>query len=420
MAGLAAARILAEAGRSVLLLEANSRIGGRILTVREGDEAIELGAEFIHGRPPELWALLEEAGLETYEIAGPTMRFENGRLSATPAVASPEDESVPVLDQLEGYVGPDVSFAEYLDQQQVPDELRASAIGYVEGFNAADHRIIGVHSLGLQQTAEDEIEGDRLFCIRGGYGQLPQYLHDKFLAAGGELHLNTLVERVEWSNGQVQVSGSMAGQPVTHTARQALITLPLGVLQQRAVEFVPVPPPVLEARRLRMGNARRFTMLFRSKFWASPDHDTADNGDFSFLFSFGSVPPVWWTPLPQPSNTITGWIGGPRAELLANLTPAMLGEAACEVLGEIFSIEAEDIRAELIETYSRDWQRDGLSLGSYSYVPAGALDACSKMTLPVDRTLYFAGEHTDTTGHWGTVHAALRSGIRAAQQALQT
>jgi len=152
----------------------------------------------------------------------------------------------------------------------------------------------------------------------------------------------------------------------------------------------------------------------------SPDQDAANNGDFSFLFSFGSVPPVWWTPLPHPSNTITGWVGGPRAELLANLTPAMLGEAACEVLGEIFAIEAEDIRSELIGTYSHDWQRNGLAFGSYSYVPAGALDACSKMTLPVDNTLYFAGEHTDTTGHWGTVHAALRSGIRAAQQALQT
>ena len=40
------------------------------------------------------------------------------------------------------------------------------------------------------------------------------------------------------------------------------------------------------------------------------------------------------------------------------------------------------------------------------------------MTIPADDTLYFAGEHTDTTGHWGTVHAAIRSGLRAAQQIL--
>jgi monoamine oxidase len=418
MAGLAAARSVAEAGRSVTLIEASSRIGGRILTIREDNEVIELGAEFIHGRPLELWSLIEEAGLETYEIDGLTLRFEDGRLN--PAHPDPENESSSVLDPLEGYIGPDIPFSEYLDQHQFPDELRDTSIGYVEGFNAADYRIIGVQSLGLQQAAEDEIGGKDLFRIRSGYGQLPQFLCDRFIAANGQLHLNTLVERVEWSKGSVQVSASLAGQPVTHTAKQAVITLPLGVLQQRVVEFVPVPTPVLEARRLRMGNARRFTMLFREKFWADgAAPNSAENGDFSFLFSFRSMPPVWWTPLPEPSNTLTGWVGGPRSESLANLTPTMLGDSACEALGEIFSIEAADIRTELIATYSHDWQRDGLSFGSYSYVPAGALDACSKMTIPEDHTLYFAGEHTDTTGHWGTVHAALRSGLRAANQVLK-
>ena len=65
MAGLTAARTLAEAGQKVLVVEAQDRIGGRIWTRHVGDEAIELGAEFIHGRPPELWALIDEAGLET-------------------------------------------------------------------------------------------------------------------------------------------------------------------------------------------------------------------------------------------------------------------------------------------------------------------------------------------------------------------
>ena len=45
-----------------------------------------------------------------------------------------------------------------------------------------------------------------------------------------------------------------------------------------------------------------------------------------------------------------------------------------------------------------------------------AEDYSAKMTEPVDDTLYFAGEHTDTSGHWGTVHGALRSGLRAATQ----
>src|ERR1700731_1879929 len=80
MAGLAAARALSEAGRSVLVLESQNRIGGRLLTQHIGNEIIELGAEFVHGRPPELLALIAEAGLELTERSGSVLRYEHGRL----------------------------------------------------------------------------------------------------------------------------------------------------------------------------------------------------------------------------------------------------------------------------------------------------------------------------------------------------
>jgi monoamine oxidase len=429
MAGLTAARTLAEAGRSVTVLEAAPRIGGRVHTVREGSEVIELGAEFIHGRPPELWSLIDEANLEAYEIEGRHLAYDSdsnskaGRLTASQwedSESSQDPEAAPfaVLDKLESYTGPDIPFAEYLAQHPLSDHALLRAIGYVEGFNAADHRIIGVASLGLQQAAEDAIEGDRIFRLRAGYDRLPEFLAGKIAAAGGKILLNHLVERIEWDPSHVRIEASTGGQSAVHEAAHVVITLPLGVLQQHAVEFVPVPNPIHEAHRLRMGQARRFTLLFREKFWTGTTARATTPRDFSFLFAFASMPPVWWTPHPEPSNTLTGWVGGPRSESLANLTPTQLGELACETLATIFSLPPETLRAQLINCFTHDWQRDGLSSGAYSYVPAGALDACSKMTLPADNTLYFAGEHTDTTGHWGTVHAAIRSGLRAAQQIL--
>jgi monoamine oxidase len=70
--------------------------------------------------------------------------------------------------------------------------------------------------------------------------------------------------------------------------------------------------------------------------------------------------------------------------------------------------------------HTHDWLADPYAGGAYSYVPAGALDAPERMNQPVEDTLYFAGEHTDVTGHWGTVHAALQSGTLAAERLLRS
>jgi monoamine oxidase len=165
-----------------------------------------------------------------------------------------------------------------------------------------------------------------------------------------------------------------------------------------------------------MGPARRFTLLFRERWWA--EHDQVRLPKLSFLFAQDAMPPVWWSAHPEESRTLTGWIGGPRSIAFDQCTREQIGDAACQELARLFALPLAYMRGQLICCATHDWQTDPLSCGAYSYVPAGALDAVLKMATPARETLYFAGEHTDTTGHWGTVHAAMRSGIRAAQQIL--
>jgi monoamine oxidase len=395
----------------VLVLEAQDRIGGRILTRHVGDGAIELGAEFIHGRPPELWALIDEAGLETYERGGARACFEDGALRGCGDEL--EDVFAP-LERLKDFDGPDVSFAEYLDREQVTGEERGRMIGYVEGFNAADHREVSAASLGAQQKAEDASNGDRIYRLRGGYDQLPKYLAQRIVEYGGEVRTGTPVREVRWEAGRVEVLTDAKN----YCAPRAIVTLPLGVLQHGSVVFSPKPEPILEAaNRLRMGQARRLTLLFRERFWAQIPPQP-DLNELSFLFAFSEIPPVWWTPHPEASHSITGWVGGPRSAVLAGMSTESLGGAACATLARIFHVKESLVRELLRGCYTHDWQADRFTLGAYSYVATGGLNASRELSLPVAETLFFAGEHTDITGHWGTVHAAMRSALRAVEQIL--
>ena len=404
LAGLAAARQLAESGLSVSLIEARNRVGGRIASLRVpgSDLPIELGAEFVHGLPPELLHLIVEAGLGLFERKGDFLSYENGALGD-----SRLDDAFAVLEDLPS--SPDLTFSEFLAQAQLPEHVAARVKSYVEGFNAADANLIGIASLLKQQQAEEAINGGRSFRIIEGYDRLPAFVRDRFLAARGKLYLNTVVTRIEWQPGKVRIVTNNPTAP-EFTASRVVIALPLGVLQAHAVSISPEPQPAANAiARLAMGSAKRITLVFKEPFWlqAAPD--------LSFVFAQDQTPPVWWSSSPNPSPTLTGWMGGPRA--LATPTDAAFKNLALSTLAKIFN--RSDLPALLVSFHTYDWQSDPFSLGAYSYAPKGALHASDELTIPVERTLYFAGEHTDVTGHWGTVHAALRSGLRAAAQILE-
>jgi monoamine oxidase len=438
-AGLAAGRALAAAGRRVAIVEARARVGGRIFTQHfpAGNSgapiAVELGAEFIHGLPRATWALTEEAGLKTYELQGTQLRFAAGRLMAH---GDQEDVSRDVLEEMtarvaKGADGRDMTFAEYLERNKVDAQRSESAANYVEGFNAADRTRIGIAGLAKQQRAEDAIDADRLFRLTAGYSAIPTYLAEEFTRSGGNLMLGTPVQSVAWKRGAVAVRfRDAAGGDFQLHADRAVISIPLGVLQAESIDFAPRPAEILaQAHRLVMGEVVRVVLLFRTRFWserpwAAKQRKLGSELDhWSFLFTPSEVPATWWTPMPDRTPMITAWVGGPKAAaLLRSITStgdryALLDQCLTS-LAKVFDVPVRDLEMLLLSWHTHDWQSDEYALGAYSYVPAGALDAPERMTIPVEDTLYFTGEHTDTTGHWGTVHAALEAGMFAARQVL--
>src|SRR5215831_5552077 len=77
--GLNAARILSKKGKKVLVLEARDRIGGRIFTMQPGEfsQAVEMGAEFIHGNLRTTLRLLRKAKIPVLEMHGDFIQVQH-------------------------------------------------------------------------------------------------------------------------------------------------------------------------------------------------------------------------------------------------------------------------------------------------------------------------------------------------------
>ena len=432
-AGLVTARRLAAAGKRVAIVEARDRIGGRIFTAPQALQAdaatipIELGAEFIHGLPRSTWDIVREAQLATYELDGEPWCFDEGLLHLCGEERRGAFEVVAKMPEWLAAqpAGSDATFAEYLKRAAIDAALAERASAYVEGFNAADRNIIGVAALARQQRAESDIQADRIFRLCRGYFALPQFLADRFRQSGGTIIFERPVRTIRWSRGAVSFGGLDAGNRAFELeGEQAVITLPLGVLQADEVQFDPRPDDLMtQAARMAMGPVLRQSLLFDEPFWEGAQLRTTAEGirDLGFLFAREETPATWWTVQPDAAPLLTAWAAGPKAVTLAKKAtvsgkPRALLDEALRVLARIFGLEAAAIEKMLVSWHTHDWQADAYSRGAYSYAPAGALDASLRMTQPVDRTLFFAGEHTDIEGHWGTVHAALNSGLRAADQ----
>src|SRR4051812_41551855 len=148
-AGLAAAVKLAAAGVRAIIIEARERVGGRIFTLSGQNDgaAVDLGAEFIHGRPREIFELTKSAGIETVELQGEHWFFHEGKL----------DRSEKFIEGLEEFFGkmadpilPDQSFsdfARYWEREPSIAKVSPWLKGYVEGFNAAQADLISIHAL---------------------------------------------------------------------------------------------------------------------------------------------------------------------------------------------------------------------------------------------------------------------------------
>ena len=194
MAGLAAGQRLRQAGVPALLLEARNRVGGRVWTDRTRG-IVEFGAEFIHGKKAVTWELIHQAGLatkprpsnedETYLYA------HHGRLLKD----SELDARVQRLYHLaEQYEGQEQSLADFINSLAPPDDLAAQfALRRLANVENSDVSRQSVQAMANERRLYSAGWGDD-FHIVDGYDSVAALLAQEL-----NIHLNTAVTRIEWT-----------------------------------------------------------------------------------------------------------------------------------------------------------------------------------------------------------------------------
>ena len=412
VAGLAAWRELRSAGLDPAVLEARDRIGGRIFSDHSTPFSVDLGAEFVHGKPKATWSILEKARLKVIECSNTRLVSGKGGLRHCPAYWEIIEKVNKQID-----ASRDIPYDQFLAAADASPFEKLVAKSYVEGFNAASAELMSVSAVAMADRASAEIDGQRQFRLSAGYGSLVDALAAELPSES--LYLRTAVREIHWRRGRVEAVADTPDGEVTFSAARLIVTVPLGVLQASpgspgAIQFVPsLEQKEAALRGLEMGQVVKLMISFRERFWEV-------HGRFAFVISFDGEIPTWWTQEPLTSNILTGWAGGPAAERLINLSPEELLDRAIQSLARIFGQPGRWLRERVDRIHHYNWSHDPFSRGAYSYPKVGGLKAAEALADPVNDTIFFAGEATDFRGANGTVHAAIDSGIATAQKIIGT
>jgi monoamine oxidase len=422
VAGLAAARRLAEQGADVTVLEARDRIGGRIWTLHPEPLTVpvELGAEFLHGETPDVDEIVRAARLTSCDVAGRRWMHESGRLRIMDDFWERLDR---VMRRLDEEREPDRSFADAVARMRsAAPRDRQLARQFVEGFHAADLERISERALAEGGSPQDDVRERRIARVLQGYDAVVASM-----AAGLQIRLGSIVTRVRWRRGRVEVESRSAGgkaQPVI-TGRAVIVAVPLGVLlaapgSPGAIAFdPPLEAPMRAAQGMTMGDVVKVVLRCDRPFWMEEQfarHAGDERFDtLAFVHARERVAfPVWWTQYPIEAPTLVGWRGGPAARVLSEMTPDELAAGAVDSLAKVFGLPLRSVKRHVEAVFTHDWINDPYSRGAYSYAVVGGAGSAAKLARPVQRTVFIAGEHADREGRNGTVHGAIASGRAAA------
>ncbi|SHR61715.1 monoamine oxidase [Mycobacteroides abscessus subsp. abscessus] len=429
LSGLAAGWELRKHGKSFAILEAQNRVGGRVLTITHEDSTIDLGAQWVSPFQPRIQALLKYFQIQTipsYNEGKTIFDLHNKRmlgLNKFPPL-SPHGRLDLLLTQRKIQEFTKLLSKEGVRQSSISHKCDSiTTENWIEGqmFSKLGKSFFTIFcgelaSLELNELSfldilwfiqsagglEKILTGEEEW-ITNGAQTLPRLLAE---AMHEQMYLNQPVRKIVWGGNRVNV----------HTdsdlwkSQKVIVALPPTFSSK--IQYDPPLPALREqlCQRVGQGSIIKSVIVYATPFWREQGLSGNSYNDY------GPIRATMDSSTPgQPHGVLTALIGGKYARRLGQLPPLERKKEIVSCLGLLFGKEALDP----IALYDKDWSEDPWSRGGYAaHFATGVItEYGAALTDPVG-PIHWAG--TETANEWRLyMEGAIESGERAAKETLK-
>lgn len=428
MAGLAAAHQLQKAGKKVIVLEARDRIGGRIFSQKIDQNIYDLGASWMHGiEGNPVWEITQQNHIQStvfnYDASHSQYFHANGQGFSSKEQQRFEQSLAYLLDQfqildqavhgqnaLDAFkaliTGEDFqSFIRQFDLEQTQKNDLEKMLLHFFNLLAEDPCATDLSSLSAEFWKKEGFYAGDEAVFPQGYSQVIEVL-----AKDVKILTQQVVQTIDYTQDVVQVTTTQGQRFV---ADQLLLTVPLGVLKESQIKFVPELPELKKRAIQNMGYGvfNKLFVRFDHAFWQSA---TAQQKNSTLIYdsqrwlNFLDMQAVYQQPV------LLFLFGGASALETEQMTAKALWQQLSTSLKAVFKQLPEPL-----EVFKTEWGMDQFAQGSFSYCAAQQTDDdLDALRQPIAQRLFFAGEHLANFGA-GTVHGAYLSGVAAVSDMIE-